>query len=92
MSACECLDSEPMDILHDKWVTCRKPHKCYECGKEINAGDRVRYQAGFYRGDFMQWWTSPFCERVFSDLERMNYCVLYGGLWELVGEIERGDI
>lgn len=92
MTGCSCDDGESMNILHDKWVTCRKPHVCYECGKEINVGDKARYQAGFTNGDFMQWWTCPFCRHVVSDVLGMNYCVYYGGLWEFITELERGNV
>lgn len=88
----DCDDAETLEVLQSKTVKARKPHRCYECGKTINPGDQYHYLTGVCSGDMHQQHTCTFCRRVFEDLTAMGYCVLFGGLWEHVGEIERGDV
>lgn len=91
MGACECYDAVPFDILKSVARKARKSWCCYECGKFINPGDQYHYLAGKCEGELVVHRTCQFYRNVLEDLSSMGYCVLFGGLWELVGEIERGD-
>lgn len=92
MGSCSCDDADVVTVLKSKTVKARKQHKCYECGKVINPGDQYHYLAGVSCGDMYRQHTCLFCRHVFEDLMSMGYCVHFGGLWETVGEIERGDL
>lgn len=91
MGACECYDAEPIIVLKNKVVNARKKHQCDECGATIHVGIDYHYMTGVCDGEMITHHTCLFCHRVYRDLQGMGYCVLTGGLWELVEEIERGD-
>lgn len=38
--------------LKNKEVTCRKPHSCEWCDRKIKVGERARYRAYHFDGDF----------------------------------------
>ncbi len=92
MGACTCEDGEHFDMLSEKDVRARKPHRCYECGKVIEPGQTYHCIVGVCAGEMVTMHTCRFCVRVRADLADMGYCVLYGGLWELVGQIEREEV
>lgn len=92
MGSCSCEDAEAVTVLKSTTCRARKPHRCYECGATINPGDHYHYLVGVCEGDMLTQRSCSFCRRVFEDVQGMGYCVLFGGLWETVGEIERGDV
>lgn len=92
MGSCSCEDGEPLDILSQQIIRARKSHRCFECGREIHAGDQYEKIKGVDCDGHSTFKTCLFCARVRDDLVSMNYCVMYGGLWALTEEIERGDI
>lgn len=46
---CYC-DYEPCAVYSARDVTARKPHRCYECERPIEAGERYRYTFSVYDG------------------------------------------
>lgn len=48
--------------LTDKTVTCKKQHTCIGCGETIPKGDKARYTAGIYEGDFQSHYWCEICE------------------------------
>lgn len=38
--------------LTDKFVICRKDHKCDWCGQGMAAGEKAHYSSGVFDGDF----------------------------------------
>ena len=91
MGACEC-EGENVDVLSDKIVKARKAHRCDECGREIKPGEPYRNLRGVSCGDMLVVKTCLFCQRVSDDLRGMGFCVPFNGLWDLVEQIERGEI
>lgn len=47
---CRIDGAETATIYRDRTVTARKSHKCYECGRDISAGERYRYVFTVYDG------------------------------------------
>lgn len=92
MGACSCEDAERFDILSQKDVRARKPHRCYECGKAIAPGETYDRIVGVCCGEMETMRTCRFCAGVRADLVSMHYCVMFGGVWELVEQIEREEV
>lgn len=92
MGACSCDEAERFDILSQKTVRARKQHRCCECHRTIEPGEHYENIRGVCCGEMVIMKTCPFCVRVRDDLVSMHYCVVYEGLWELVGQIEREEV
>ncbi|MFU2208197.1 hypothetical protein [Solidesulfovibrio sp. C21] len=91
MGACAC-EGENLDILSSKVITARKAHKCSECGKEIRSGENYQKFVGVTSEGMFESKMCLFCYNVVKDLRSMGYCVVFDGLWNLVEQIERGDV
>jgi len=48
---CDYGDAEAFSVFRESWPTARKPHKCSECRKPINAGERYHRVFGVVRGE-----------------------------------------
>lgn len=92
MGSCSCDDAETVTILKDTTCKAKQTYRCYECHKVIQAGERYSYIAAACQGDILTMRSCLFCNRVLKDVVNMGYCVLYGGLWDTVGQIEQGDL
>lgn len=70
----------------------RKPHKCYECGRAIEPGERYEVASGIWDGRPDRFKTCPDClsvRQVFFETW------MYGGTWEYMSELANelsGDI
>lgn len=64
----------------------RKPHRCCECDKEIQIGERYEHARGKFDGDM---WSSDTC-LICAEIADAFYCngrMYGGGLWEEMGYI-----
>lgn len=61
----------------------RCTHKCYECGRTINPGERYTVESGLWDGE---WRTFKTCADCLSVRESMFSSYLFGTLWEGIGE------
>lgn len=57
-----------MDILKDKIVKIRKPHKCLMCGRDFPAGTQMNYQVNTYEG-FCTVYTCTTCSELRAHIE-----------------------
>lgn len=62
-----------MDILQDKIVKCRKPHRCYHCGITIQVGEEARYVVSVEGGDFYSSYTCKYCIELADSLLDTGY-------------------
>jgi len=83
---CSCFSAnidEESEILFDKIVTARKTHKCYECGRDIVAGEKYRYEKTKYDDEITTIKTCLDCVSIRKHL----VCDFYWGqVWDLVSE------
>lgn len=61
MTACYCDYDETFSVYRKAEHTARKPHKCYECGRTINPGERYESAFGIYDGTGYTMPTCPHC-------------------------------
>ena len=54
-----------MDILSDKIVTTRKKHRCSACGRNFEAGTKMRTQVNTSDG-LQTWRECPTCQELLS--------------------------
>lgn len=75
--ACGCdLDwPEFIDVRH---VKASKPHKCCECGRQINPGECYERTAGKWEGDFHMFKTCEQCEDLRESLMALGFCPAFG--------------
>lgn len=73
-------------VLHADTRRARKPHKCYECGRDIAAGEKYLNEATLYEGSKETIKTCLHCKVVRDWL--FNECGgwLYGGVKEDIRE------
>ena len=57
---CECYDNVP-DFYDASIVKARKPHRCCECLREIELGERYERASGKWDGDFETFATCGTC-------------------------------
>ena len=76
------------DFNYTSHPTARKPHKCFECGRTIEPGERYERTASVWEGDFF---ASKACLHCAMTRQIADYCNdyysegYYGGLSEWVG-------
>jgi hypothetical protein len=69
------------DFFHAEFRTAKKPHKCSECEKEIDKGERYQYACGKTEGDFWSFRTCLICDEIRAAFSCEG--VMYGGMfWE----------
>ena len=64
------------NILSDKFVTTRKPHRCDACGRHFPKGTKMRRQVNAEDG-ICQWYECPTCEELLGKY-RGNFDDGYG--------------
>lgn len=86
---CSC-DYELPEFYEQETLRARKPHKCVECGRIIQAGETYEYVRGKWDGDFLQFHTCTHCLAVREAWMRFmgSSCWLFSGLYE---EIANSD-
>lgn len=81
-----------MDILSDKIVTTRKPHRCCACGRLFEKGTKMRTQVNTFDG-IQTWRECPTCQELLSKF-RSHFEDNYDHITysDCVGEVlERGQ-
>lgn len=49
-------------VLRERWVSTRKPHRCTGCGGIIPTNSRAHYSVGMNCGDFWHCYTCEVCD------------------------------
>lgn len=89
MSDCGvCISSEPdgtCDFFIQETRKARKTHRCCECHKEIQIGERYEHARGKFDGDM---WASDTC-LICVEIAEAFYCNgrMFGCLWEEMSDI-----
>jgi len=88
---CDC-DYDGPEFSETVERTARKPHKCCECHRQIESGERYTITSGVWEGEFS---TFKWCGHCSAACEIKNVltecrCFLYGGLHEDIHETARG--
>ncbi len=65
--------------------TARKPHKCYECEREIRPGEKYEHVAGRYEGEFSVYDTCALCVEI-RNVFTCGNSWYFGLLWEEMRE------
>ena len=79
---CSCNDNwEGPELVVEHYPKARKPHKCCECERTIQPGERYEYVRGLWDGEFETYKTCLGCFRLRDDI-CSGY--IYGELAEVV--------
>lgn len=85
MSDCDvCLCGESncsVEFFHQEERTCRKPTKCFECGRPIEKGQRYKVVGGKCEGEMWRQKTCLLCHEILLVFS-CDGPVMYGNLWE----------
>ena len=86
-SPCACLSADfdgGNEFYDEKTRKARKPHRCCECGKTIQSGERYHYAAGKFEGDLFTQKTCLLCD----EIRRHFYCDgwTFCSLWDDIVE------
>jgi hypothetical protein len=76
---CDC---NPPEFFNSHIAKARKPHKCCECLRTIETGERHEVVAGKWDGDFCTFRTCPDCVELRHSLNLD--CYEFGSLFEHV--------
>lgn len=74
---CGC-DAESPEFVETTHPTARKTHKCYECGRRIEAGEAYERTAGKWDGEFYVFKTCEQCEDLRDSLSALGFCPAFG--------------
>jgi len=86
MFECACVDFDvEAEFFSEKIVKARKHHKCVECGKGINPGERYETATGKWDGDIHTNKTCMICRAIRND--HMSCGWIYGELWRTLTDI-----
>lgn len=55
-----------MDVLKDKFVKTRKPHRCFGCLREMRPGSTMKYFAAVDAGEFLSVYFCAVCDEYMS--------------------------
>jgi len=87
---CDCDDISPNEFYRARELKAKKQHRCCECHKPINVGNKYIYIAGKSDGDF---WTAKQClscskltGKIWSMFPSMCFC--FGELIDTIRETE----
>ncbi len=84
---CVC-DWDGPDVSSRRWQKARKEHRCGECWRTINVGERYEVHTGLYEG---KWETYRWCahcsasQKIYAEVDECE-CWLYGDLWSPIQE------
>lgn len=90
---CSCvidmdIDGHAVKCLCDKWQKAKKQHRCCECYRTIQPGEKYKIEVNKYDDGLDSFKTCIDCMSVRSAM----FCdFLYGEIWEAVGEQIRDD-
>lgn len=74
--------SDFVTLLKSKNVVARKQHRCHECHRTINIGEKYLYEATTYEDDFSTHKTCRHCQEVRDYVMQTNFEFIYGCLQE----------
>jgi len=77
---CNDYDHDGPEFANERIVKAREAHKCCECRKEIEPGQRYEYVSGKWDGYFMTFKTCLACKHTRDSLMSCGW--VYGRLWE----------
>lgn len=86
---CNCsidVESYP-EFSITKVITARKAHKCCECHKEINPGEKYEMVVGKWEGEMSRFKTCIPCSSIRKDYcpDGYEFGALQEALWECLG-------
>lgn len=55
-------DDEYAEFYGERYVMCRKPHRCEECGRAIPSGELAMNRSGKFDGDMFSLYVCGACE------------------------------
>ena len=76
---CYCDDGDTPKLFEERTINARKAHVCYECGSQIDRGEKYVRIKGLW-DEFETYKLCEFCHDA-SDLVK-NWC--FGELWETI--------
>jgi hypothetical protein len=87
METCGCIyvpEYDPADFYYDEIRKAIKIHKCSECDRDIQPGEKYEKVVAKYEGDLRTYKTCPDCLSV----RDVFFCAgfFHEGLWEYVAE------
>lgn len=85
------MTGEPVQMLNERDVTARKEHRCDECGRAIQSGERYRKEAMLNEGDFVVYKTCEHCLQVRRWLGVVCRGWVYGAVEEDLLDHVTGD-
>ena len=68
------------EFYSEAWRTARKVHKCYECGRKIEPGEKYEVVSGVWDGDFETYKTCNDCHTARSMFFPSGYS--FGMMWQ----------
>lgn len=71
---CDCYWDNPPTIYECREVKGRKEHKCSECLRVIEKGERHEYAKGLWNGDFSDFRTCKTCCDMRDEIKLTCYC------------------
>lgn len=71
---------DTVEFAKVKQVTCRKPHKCNGCKREISIGEIARHSSGKFDGEFFNYYDCENCQRLIYSIA--VYEINRGCRWE----------
>lgn len=85
--SCYCGGDYSWEVVSNIWCVARKDHKCIECDKVINKGEKYLKTIGkdTWNGRLGHYPSCELCGRIRTDLiENNGYCIIYGQLWNFI--------
>ena len=83
---CHC-DCDPPEFYNTSFVKARKPHRCCECCRTIEAGERYQSVTGKWEGDVDTYKTCSECLELIKQIDD-DCCYCHGTLSEYAWQPE----
>ncbi len=81
-----CGDPEPLVMPREEYPKARKPHKCCECGSDIDPGEKYQKITGLHEGSWVEFKTCYVCINVRAEAEAdLGYQIGLTCLYEETG-------
>lgn len=84
-------DGDGWEFFREGDRRARKPHRCDECGRTIDAGEVYRFGSGLTDGWFSQWKTCHQCVQACRWLNKVCHGYLINAAEEDLGHHIRGE-